>query len=475
MAIEKTTVEPQKSPFADRLHSYMKNFAQQIGIKETPLGQQEKALRIIDRNNRIAGIIESEQYRSIVKEEMQLRGDAKLGYVYCIDGRIPTIFLAGRFANAWEEPAGLIGRHKGVDGKYTPLSTLLNEALNEVAGEDRDLLEIFFAHTGSIEKPNGCGYMNQLQQDGEIPLEADLTAENIRRFDELHIPALTEFYNRARKHKGKEPLKRVGISAVYETEKMGIVLNYGDPKTQMSTSEVVNKNREELESAFGNEIGKFGVMKNSFTNPDNFITFSTNILKLTKHILNGGKLIEIVDQNLSANYSELTASQKQTLRFVLARTMAMQYITGLSEVPDSGAAHQFAHHEEDYLSISLAGKTVGRFDTEEQVFASTPSDTPSAIKHIDLKLNIMDSHGGKRPQVLFVSNPVKKADWDKHKQKESEAIMRNIALNASLFRTIVSNDKFTQRIQEGNLIVIPVLINQNTGEILDVLDHSAYV
>lgn len=478
MATESVRERIGANSFKNKVSSYLINFSRFLNIKEVDVEHQNRVVRIIDRNNQIADLLESggsDGYKAIVEQEIALRGEAKLGYVYCIDGRIPTIFLAGRFANAWEEPAGLIGTINTDDGNKIPKSTILDQALEETVREDRDVLEIFFAHTSSIEGPNTCGYMNALHQDGLLPENiTDLTLENLRQFEEIHIPAVTEYYNRINLQKGRDPLARVGVGAVYETDKMGIVLNYGQKDKQFSTSEYINEYRYEIESIVGEHLGEFGNMRSNFTDPENFIKLSKKTLELTKFLLGYDSFTTKIDGYLTSNYGNLTEKQSQALRFVLVRTMALQYITGLSDT-SKNEEHPFTNHQEDYLSVSLAGKPVGRFDPKEQVFASTPSDTLTAVKDIRLKLTLMDRHHANKPYLLFVSNPVKKADWDKYKGSESEAINRNIALNASLFRTIVADEILKGRIKDGSLLVVPVLVDQNTGEILDVVDHSALI
>lgn len=471
--------KPTPSPFKESVGAYLSHFSQALQIKDMSqerLNQYaDRVVRIIDRNNKIADLLESQGpdgYKQIVGEEIKMKGDAKLGFVYCIDGRIPTIFLAGRFANVWEEPAGLITLKNAEDGGKLPKSTLLQQALHEVAREKRDVLEIFFAHTSTIEGQNNCKYMNKLQKDGDLPEGAtDLTAENLRLYEEEYIPAVTKFYNRKRVKEKMEPLSRVGISAVYETDRMGIVLNYGKGENQFSTSNYINENREALEYYVGEHLGTFGEMSNDFTEPEQFIRLSTRLLELTKFMMGNKKFSEQIDYYLARNYSDLSSSQIQALRYTLFRTSALQYLTGLS-MTQSGDEHTFTHHNEDYLSISLAGKPVGRFDPKEQVFASNSSDTQTAISEVRLKLGLMDSHNAKKPYILFVSNPVRKATFEKYMETESETINQDLALDSSLYQRMVEDSVLKTRIKDGDLVVVPVLVDQNTGEILHVPDFT---
>jgi len=185
---------------------------------------------------------------------------------------------------------------------------------------------------------------------------------------------------------------------------------YFDIKT---ATEIINGLSGEIEHILSENLGGFGSMQETFTDPDHFIEFSKKVLGVTKFLLDWDKLSQIIESFLNVRYPDLIDSQKQALRYTLTRIIALQYVTGLSKIPESGQNHPFSHHGEDYLSLSMAGKTIGRFDPSEQVFGSTPSDTESAIKDIKVKLSIMDSHGEKKPQILFVSNPVKKSDWEK--------------------------------------------------------------
>jgi hypothetical protein len=471
--------KPTPSPFKEKVDTYLSYYSHSLGVKnmtQERLNQYaDKVIRIIDRNNKIADLLESEGpdgYKKIVSEEIKMKGDAKLGFVYCIDGRIPTIFLAGRFANVWEEPAGLITLKNAEDGGKLPKSTLLQQALHEAVREKRDVLEIFFAHTSTIEGENTCGYMNKLHKDGDLPVgTTDLTAENLRQYEEEYIPAVTKFYNRKRVKEKLEPLSRVGIGAVYETDRMGIVLNYGKGEKQFSTTDYVNKNREAIEYYVGEHLGTFGSMKKNFIEPEQFIGLSTRLLELTKFLMGRQEFSEQIDYYLAKNYTNLSPSQIQALRFTLFRTSALQYLTGLS-MTQPGVDHTFTHHNEDYLSISLAGKPVGRFDPKEQVFASNSSDTPTAISEVRLKLGLMDGHNARKPYVLFVSNPVRKGTFEKYINTESETINQDLALDSSLYQRMVEDPVLKARIKDGDLVVVPVLVDQNTGEILYVPDFT---
>lgn len=430
---------------------------------------------ILMRNDLMGHVLESSEYMEINTQEKELKGEAKVGAIICIDGRVDTIHPFGRTINVWEEPASLTAVIDRPNNRKNLVSTQFGEALHSAA--DRDLLEIVFAHTSSTTD-HKCGRMAAGNAKGEFDhLSGTLEEKNLALINRDQIPAITQTYNEFRKQQGMEPLRQVAITAMYDTDTMGVTLNYGK-ENALSTTALTLELKDRIAYIAAEVDGPFGSMHNSFTDVSKFLDYSKRVLDVTKFLLNWDGFLPRVHEYVGTNFPDLTQTQKQALLFTLARTTAAQYITGLAEVPPGGPEHPFAEHQENFMAVSLAGKTLGRFDPAEQVFGSSPSCVDDAKSHIKTKLSLMDKHfmehghGERKPEILFVSNPV---DQEHMENKGDQSIGRAIARNADLYREIVDDPDIRARMEAGGLLVVPILVDQDSGQVLSVLDHSAYL
>jgi hypothetical protein len=444
----------------------------------------ERAKRIIGRNNQIAELLQSHEYQEILREEKELIGNSKLGFVFCIDGRIPPIILFGRAANCWEEPAGLI-QVETAGEETIPASTHLSEAFRSTVNEGRDVFEVILAHHG-LSTNSVCGAMKAM-----YPPDFDrslLPVMNLEQIEQDALPAVLNIVNRQREDVGLPPLTQVGVSALLDTDTFGLSLGYGTDH-ELRTTTLINDFRvEQYEGMISfdflvqENVGPFGSMRDRFMKPEHFIEYSRKVLGMTKFLLDNDIFItfrEKVGAYINQYYSQLSDDQKQALNFVIAKATAVQYVTGLSEIPAGGPTHPFAEHDERYMALSLKGKTLGRHDPEEQVFGCSSSDANKAISHIKTQLNLMDDHPGRnnqgKPRILFLSEPVERDLWEKYVADGNETVGRIIAANTDLYRMIHKDKELATRIIEEELAVVPVLVDQNTGEILTVLNQTVYI
>src|SRR5258708_24854326 len=119
---QKIDLKESKLTLRDQLDLYLDHLSAHLD-KKIAKKDHDRIYQTIERNNQVAKILESPAYRRIIKGKRALLGDVVVGVVFCIDGRIPTIFLRGRYAKHWEEPAGerTVIKRKS-DGKLVPES-----------------------------------------------------------------------------------------------------------------------------------------------------------------------------------------------------------------------------------------------------------------------------------------------------------------------------------------------------------------
>lgn len=471
----KINLSASKNYLQEQLGLYLDHLGAHIG-KQISERDEKRIWVLIERNNYVARILSTPGYRKIVKRKRQLSNGVSLGLVFCIDGRIPAIFLGGRFARHFEIPAGEITTIKRKsDNKLIPDSSDLNEALRRISTTDDDLLEIVFAHTSLSDPHHGCGAMMAKMRAGLVDPKLSLEEANLKIIKERTIPALTNMYNEFKTQLGLDPLKIVGIAALYDTDTFGIILNFDLKKMgkSLSTTELTNKYKDALDEYFIKSNLVFGSFREKFTDLKYSVAVAQNVLMVAEAILDSKvaeELLKEIANFIETSYSDLTNNQKKALTFVLIRNISFQYLTGLCSVRRR-LEHAFSKHEESYMAVAMRGATIGKFDPENQGFASTPSDPKQAISNINTMLSILGDSAKIKPYILFVCNSVNSRDL----RENNQVLQRIVGSNAGLLRDIIEDKKLGEMIEIGEMIPVPVLIEEDTREVLKIVDHSGYI
>lgn len=470
----KINLAASRNSLEQQLKYYLEHFGKHIGNKITQK-DNKRIWDIIERNNAVSKILESRNFKKLTKRQKQLLGNTALGLVFCIDGRIPAIFLGGRFARHFEIPAGELSIIKRKsDNKLIPDSSDLNEALRRIASGRYDLLEVIFAHTSLSNPHHGCGAMIAKMKAGLVEHKLSLEEANLKLIKNRTIPALSNMYKEFKVQLGLEPLKTIAIAALYDTDTFGIILNIDLRKEgkALSTTELTSKFKAEMDLYFIKDNLMFGSFKEKFSDLAYLTPFSKNMLEVTESLLDKKVvplLVMEVKNYLDKFYQDLTDRQKQALLFLIIRNIAFQYLTGLSNLKRKIADHPFFEHEETYMAVAMRGATIGKFDPENQAFAATPADPKQAIANINSMLSLMGN--SKKPYILFVCNSINSRDI----KENGHVLQRLLGSNAGLLRDIINDHKLGAMIESGEIIPVPLLIEETTREVLKIVDHSGYI
>lgn len=484
----------------------------------------EYALSVMERNNKMVAIINSEEFVRIKNAEGQLKGPCDISEIDCLDGRFDR--SSESFTeNTWEVSAAMIEVERRLsDGKLIPQSTKLCEGLRRrferAYQEDGDhqLLELVLAHSDSTDNPKdphfGCAahaltikalttQENALEDakskeeaekaaaflNDKHQLEQKLSKDDIaailkkKQAHDSHTEALerttgeaiTNVYNSLREEKGLKPLSRVCVVARYDTATMGIVLKQDGE--ELATSDLTNKNKDQIEDFAKEHDLSFGLYRDKFQDPEHFVELSKNVLLITRELMKdtNGKFTSIneeINNYLKKHLDELTDYQKQALKFKLLRKTAWQFLTGLSNVPDEGPSHPFARHNEAYISVSDGGRFLGKYDSLEQQFGSSPAGKVAAEKQIEIALLVMNKYNLKanKPRILFLNSSLNLDDY-LAKNRDLQRIRAN---NAEFLIHIIRDPQLGKLIKEGKLIPIPVILEEESRAVLEIPDHSVY-
>jgi len=432
-------------------------------------------------------ILSSEPYGKLVQEEKILRGEkTTLGISKCIDGRLSTLWAEGRATKAHETMAGILETDEVKIPSPSQTKTRLKDARLTMAimdeAERGPLLEILLVHTDlSDPDHHGCGAMKLAQSQGKYVSEADLVLENIKEHDKA-AQAIDTLYNEKIKsinassneneQKRKEQ-KKTAITAVYDTLTMGVLLGYEtkDDLPGFSTTDIAididNNPTSYLLTGSGGPLDESsaikyfaGAIRNKLSNPQYIIENETLILGLTKVLL-GDKtnFYRKIDEYIKSNHnlSQLSVEQQKALRFYLARTTAVQFLSKSYE-----GKHPYIDHDEKFQSVSTDGDALGQF-MPEQVFCASPDDG-DMIKHIITQTAIMRKNNTtpkNTPYILFVAG-VLSTDQDASSSERARADQ------LALYRRIIGDKEIRALIMEGSLLPIPVMINAKTRDLVEV-------
>lgn len=437
---------------------------------------QKRTLSFIEDNDKMANILsQDDQMLAVIDREKDLKGDCKLGIVICIDGRISILHQFGKTANTWEVAGSQIEIVENEGEPYISSRRLigaLEDTADEAIRENRDLLEIVTAHTGETSKCGKIGRdINQGLLKGKIDDVALQEAKKRSR-------AIENSYNEILESKGKSKLDQVAVTAMIDTDTMGFILNYGAAELELSTTKLLMENgfKDYLESQIKSKVGTFGSMRDSFTNMNSFIEYSEKVVNTTEFLLNEeinreDGVIKKVQDYIGVNFPKLTDFQKKVLQFNIARSIANQYVTGLA---DKSSEHPYSKHREEFLTVSPNGKPFGRHNIESPSFGSTPKDRNDMLEQVKIGLSIIDAHKNKedyKPNILFISNPIDKGIWDSHKGTTYHAATYSSIV---YYNHLLGDSQIRERVNNGSLILVPVLVDDQDGRVLEIMDYSNY-
>jgi len=473
--IEARAVERKMAPHKEGLDAYLGNLTRWMGMKESPFDPllPKNAIDILSNHTQSVIHLKTDRIQAILDKERQLKGDAKEGFIICVDGRLINLLFAGKHTNMWEEPASLFKTKTNSKGQLVVESKALSTAIEKTAKEDnRDLFEMVLAHT-SLTTDHICGKASALSKQAGHPMFGlsgrALAIKNLEMLEAEQIPAITNTYNNAREQSGNPKLNQVAVSALFDTDTYGIVLNYGkEGKNELSTTTLLESGlKAQMEAKFG-EIAQFGKYNKTLDNTDHFIRLYSDLINITEKLINGEvDGFSQVSAYIATEYPDLSPIQKKAFIFTMARTISLQYITGLSHLPvGEHPKHPFAEHAEGYATITTEGSQaiIGKNDTVNQSFgvtASTKAEAQGQIK--DVVLPLLDKNhekiGGVHRHSIFITAPC-----DTYGREKDVAIQQV----EELMKNLLEVPMVLERVREGNLLLIPVLVDKDTSDILEI-------
>ncbi len=458
----------------------------------------ERASSFIEENNSMCQIWRGAKCKANRKREEEIYSVVSIFEDKCIDGRDPRAF-DGQADSLKTEMGQITLDRVSSDGELIPRQPEICASLNDVSVEP---LMINLPHYDPYFEGKSCAAIRLAMEDFRktdgvwaylTEQEKDLiTQARSRSLDEANlallsltnIAAFSNFHNDVRADEGLVPLKSVGLVALYNTRTMGIELR--------APILIQNKDSKELTLApFDREVIKtaeiaaslpqthFGEFRLTFNKTKTFADFEEAVITLAIQLLERKidfEHKEDIRRFINKYFAELTSNQAKALEYRMFRAVAHQYLTGLSKVLEQ---HPFSDHEERFISISENARFVGKYDVEDQSFVISVPDSETGAKRIDIACSVMDHTrvDKEKAHILFISTSINKEGFEKRNQiRDGHAYLSAINDNELLFRSLTGEGKLSDRISKGNLLPIGVLLDSQTGEVLEVVkDNYRYI
>lgn len=462
----------------------------QTGFEQEASESFEKILNFIKDNNEMCDIWHSQECHEDRMEEAKFYGRVKVYKVKCIDGRKPRGFEGDADSLKTEEALIALDTVRST-GELIPRQVEICSALADPGVEP---LEISLAHYDSKDIHHGCAaiqitlsnpdedvwnYLNSKEKSLVYSARASGNEiSNLVLLELTNVRAFTNFHNRVREEAGVPPLKRVGLVALFDTRTMGMEVR--EPLIENKKGELKLKDLVKAEVISSTDLAKklksdssrksieYGKYKDNFHKKESFKDYSRALVNLTEEFLKSED--KEIRAFIQKHYSDLTVGQQKALIYRFLRSVAHQYLSALADGPEY---HPFSGHEEKYGSVSKDADYPGKYILDYQTFRMSCPDDKTAAKRMSIAATVMDATGvdkGK-PHIFFISTAIpkevyKNKDQSAHQTSYQEVINRNM----DLFRSLSKDPKIRDRIDQGNILPVGVLVAN--GEVVDIVEQD---
>ncbi len=470
------------------------------------------------------------QVEIAIYEEGKKRGakTVRVLKIKCIDGRKPRP-IEGEADSTKTEEAKIALDKIPSSGKIIPLQNEICLALEDLSMEP---LEISLAHYDSYDVEHGCAAIKRLMNDADIfreelsgflsidEMELLLRAQE-RGLDEANLVlleltnnrAFLNIRNEALKKAGLKEVERIAVPAMFDTRTMGMELRSPlleeDPQTGktilspiekrevLSTTPLANQLKDAERSINTANFPDFGALEHTFNTVEGFVDYSRK-LTIMSIFLNDPqepnkyiktfyqRVIDFPEQLTQAAadihdkvsdfiekyFPDLSEEARRVLKYRFYRSIAHQYLTGLSEHKEH---HPFSDHAEAYIATSEDANYPGKLVASKQSFRISCPDEQTGAKRTNIAASVMDGSQGLdqgKPHIWYVSTSIKKRDFDNRLSpdpKDHSEYQEAIKKNTRFLRGQMRQPLIKRRVYEGNLQPVPVLVDKDTNEVLEIL------
>lgn len=452
-----------RQPYRQELQAYLATLHKRLVPEDTPHleihkiveTQEAKAAQFLQASDTAARFVARPEFQSLTaREKKELRGKCVVALTICIDGRIIPVLIGSPVFDIAEAKAGLMpteisGLHKTPRLSSERLAAALIDRPHK---EDNKLVQINTGHLDILRRNEiTCAAVARMVELGDLPSEntMDTFKDILLNTGEI----MGNVFNRSARENGKKELSTVATTAMYDTRTGGFI--FEGPKEELYTTLLTKRLLHSDEIRRLLQISQPDVFRHNFTDPATLLSREQVIYDIEKYLLQKSELFrDSIDPFIEENMADFDHEQAQGLKFMIAHNIAFQYTTGLYH----GGDHSISTHNEQYASFSPDGMRVGQFDPSIQSFGATVSNHKDTLEHAKIKIGLMQKLGkAKPPYILFLSKtqPEGKASFSSDRNTKAEL--------AGTLRALEDDLEIADLIRNGQLAIIPVILEERTG------------
>ncbi len=411
----------------------------------------------------------SPEFQLLTVMAKNLFPNVRAGKIACIDGRESRVIQDGKAFSRWSVPAGipaLIYR----DGEKHLASGRLRSSILSVAKQKGEILELMKIHTSrSSPLDHGCAALKRLimlDNNGKLPANADLVKTGIKLLQERKA-VIRESFNLVRQEVGLPVVKKVTILGVSDTDTLGLTFMGNDEERPLSTVDLAvqlfPEFREYLIDKYGKKYGEIGIFSETFVEPEKIIPFEEMNYNIASTLMEYKPFItEVQKYAQNSSLHLLTDNQMRCFHYTAARNLANQYLLGFYR-NEGHPHHPLASHGELYGSISYDGIHIGQLDPGHQALKASPSTEHDALEQAEIQYAVLNTNNPQKPHVLFVVTALPETVVN-----DEKALIGYRGNNYNFLNLFLNNEKIVNLIRKKELLLIPVLLNESTREIIEI-------
>ena len=453
------------------LKKYIRSYNQDVpSYKQSIIKDEvERVASYLGRHEFVISRYESPTFNFLTEKAKSLFPGVRGAKIACIDGRESRGLQDGKAFSRWTVPAGvptLLKRH----GELHLASGRLRSSILSIAESGDELLELMKIHSShSSPLDHGCAALKRILMNnhaGKLPAKPDLIKTGLVLLKERE-QVITTLFTKGRKEFMLQPLKKVAVLGVADTDTLGLTFMGNDEESPLSTSELAKSLFGELQPLLrdkrGKLYGEIGLFSENFTDPVFIESFEEMNFYIAETLIEYKPFQDAIEAYIkNSNLHNLTEKQVRCFYYMVARNLANQYLLGFYR-HEGHPTHYLARHKELYGSISLDGIHIGQIDPGVQALKASPATMEDAVEQVLIQYSVMHANNPEKPHVIFVTTAVPSMHAYDHKN-----LLGYRSTNYTFLCYLLNDPQLLELAFKKHLLFVPILLNESTREIIEI-------
>lgn len=431
-----------------------------FGIKndELAISAFYNTVRALAQVNEGVKLFLSPEYQRLMREQERYKGPCELAIKACSDGRVNIPVVLGTHVKFSKSKAGHVPVKVDAQGGHYRTKIIHERFARSIItrAAHGPLLQYLLAHSGFQGTHRDICAANAAQIAKLKHPPSDPVLFNLRGL-RMGVKAINSLFNQAAKKFSKNEQDMVADTAVFNTDTMGMIFGYGE-KEKLDTTDVAKMLTPLIKKLTDLPPRVVG----DFTESEQFIQLERYITALLPILMGEttndqeqeihGRFMDFVGQYAFNNLKKMTQDQLQAFFFLNARVVAFQVGAKLYK---KDIEHHHQEHGEKFIALTKDGFTAGHLSLRQGALAVATGQYEDAVETTNLLTGVLEKTTDGHPYVVLIT---------------SEGPMNQVvaAENRERYHQIVSHKDIRPRIEKGEVIFVPVIVDSN-GSITNIM------